>query len=348
MLEWINKSLSIDIVHHIDSDGLCAAAQMIKFLEKKGKDYNLVSGSPQRMRYSNFYNKLKNELIIFLDLPADQFMEEIYKLNNRANIIIIDHHVLNKDMNSDSIIHYNPVLDGINKYCPSSKQVYDLFKKHDWIAVIGVLGDLGGKHWRDWINRVERKHGLKPCSGENCLDSEFVKYDHLINSARMVKGEEGSDKALKVLIDSKSFEEFKEESVKLMDWEKEVSDYLDELKDTFEKDKLENEKLELLTYTLRNLKYNIGSALSTIVSMKHHNKTVVLFIIKGSIVNVNLRRQDGKYDMAELSRQSTKGLLKASGGGHAKAAGASLRLVDYAEFRNKLRNNLRVQMKTAK
>jgi len=348
MIKWIKNAGTIDVVYHIDTDGLCSAAQLIKYLKKKGKNYNLISGSPQKMRHSSFYYKLKSELVIFLDLPADHYEDEIYKLNDRADIVIIDHHIMNKDMNSETIAHFNPALDGIDKYCPSSKQVYDLFRKYDWIAAIGVIGDLGGKQWKEWINRVEKRHGLSPCKGEYCLDSEFAKYDHLINASRMIKGEEGSMEALKILVESETFEEFKKQSEKLISWEQEISSYLEELKERFEKDKEENKKLELLTFTIRNPKYSIGSALSTIISMEHYNKTVVLFIIKNSIVNVNFRRQDGKYDMALLAKKSVEGLPKASGGGHPKAAGATVRIVDFAEFRKNIKKNLRAQKKAAK
>jgi hypothetical protein len=91
------------------------------------------------------------------------------------------------DMNNNSIIHYHCEGVGKKKYYPASKMVYDILGGIDWMACIGVIGDYGGKPWKEFINKTHEKYGYPPCEDENCFDSPFTKYDHLINAARSIR-----------------------------------------------------------------------------------------------------------------------------------------------------------------
>lgn len=337
MFKWVKNAYAIDVAFHIDADGLTAAAQFIKWLKSQGKKYNLVTGSAQKMGKQSFYKKLKNELVVFIDLPADDYADELYKLNNRANIVIIDHHKLINDLNSKSIVQFNPKLMGIKDYCPASKMVYDLIGGIDWMACIGIIGDYGGKYWRKFIDNCLKKHGLKPCKEENCFDTEFSYYNELINAAGMVKGDEGSLEALEALVDSSDYNDFRSRCSKLVGWYDEVNDYISDLEDEFDKRKEEHKDLGLVFYEINKPKYRVGSALSTRISTKHPSKTIVLLINKGLVVNVNLRRQDGLVDVALLAKSAVLGLDKASGGGHKKAAGATLKSSDLIDFKEAIK-----------
>jgi single-stranded DNA-specific DHH superfamily exonuclease len=325
--KWVANATIADIVCHTDSDGLTAAAQLIRFLKEKGVGYNVILGSPQRIKYANFWRKIRNGLVFFLDIPADHESEELKKLNNRANIVIIDHHKIEQDMNSDSIIHYHREFMEEKRYYPSSKQVYDLFGGIDWMACIGLIGDYGGKPWKAFINKVHKEYGFPECEDENCFDSPFTKYDQLISSARIYSSDKGCLKALNILVNSKDFEDFKEKASILEEWAKQVNDYIEFLKGDYDHNKDFHKEAELIFYEIPNPKFNIGSALSTIVSTQEPNKTVIIIVNKGSSININIRRQDGRHDMSALAKKC------GGGGGHARAAGASIKVNKLEEFK---------------
>ncbi|MFA5406462.1 MAG: DHH family phosphoesterase [Candidatus Nanoarchaeia archaeon] len=337
--KWVNNSTIVDIICHTDSDGLTAAAQLVNYLKKHNVGYNIILGSPERLRHANFWRKIKNDLVFFVDIPADHEKEELIKLSNKANIVIIDHHTIMNDMNSDSIIHFHREGLGEKRYYPASKMVYDLLGGIDWMACIGVIGDYGGKPWKEFINKTHEKFNFPKCADENCFDSPFTKYDHLINSARMIYGDKGCIKAVNILINSKDWDEFKEKSTVLEEWDKIIDDYINFVKSDYEYNKKYYKEAELLIYDLISPKYKIGSALATIVSSDTPNKTVVIIIHKENVINVNLRRQDSKYDLSHLAKQCVKG-LNASGGGHREAAGASLKKKNLDEFKECLINTL--------
>jgi len=330
--KWVDNSTIVDIVCHTDSDGLTAAAQLIKYLKKHSVGHNIILGSPERLRHPNFWRKIKNDLVFFVDIPADHEKEELIKLSNRANIVIIDHHNIMNDMNNNSIIHYHCEGVGKKKYYPASKMVYDILGGIDWMACIGVIGDYGGKPWKEFINKTHEKYGYPPCEDENCFDSPFTKYDHLINAARMLYGDRGCIKAINILINSNDWTDFQEKSRVLEEWDKLIDDYIAQVKSDYEHEKESYKEAELIIFELKNPKYKIGSALATIISSETPNKTIIMIIHKDNIINVNLRRQDGKYDMSRLAKHCTKD-LNASGGGHKEAAGASLKSKDLNEFK---------------
>lgn len=331
--KWVENATIADIICHTDSDGLTAASQLVNWLKKQKVGYNIILGSPERLRHNNFWNKIKNDLVFFLDVPADHAEEQLKRLSNRANIIIIDHHKINKDMNGPGIIHYHRKFLGEKRYYPSSKQVYDLFNGIDWMACIGLIGDYGGNPWKEFIETVHKKYGFKPCKDENCFDSPFTKYDHMINSARMAYSDKGCIKALNILINSPTFEEFKNNSEVLEEWAKQVNDYIEHIKSDYKHNKETHKNVTF--YELPNPKYKIGSALATIISSETPNKTIIILVKKGYITNINFRRQDGKYDMSELAKKC------AGGGGHREAAGATIKTEEIDEFKECVKDQLK-------
>ncbi len=54
------------------------------------------------------------------------------------------------------------------------------------------------------------------------------------------------------------------------------------------------------------------------------------------MINVSLRRQDGKVNCGKLAYLSTKDFKNANGGGHVPAAGAFLMAKDWNNFKERL------------
>ncbi len=329
---WINNATIVDIVCHNDSDGLTAAAQLAKFLKSKNIGYNIYLSSPERLRHPKIWRKLRNDLVFFVDLPVDQQKEEVLKLTNKANVVIIDHHKITEDLNNENIIHYYPKKLGVKKYYPASKMIYDIFGGVDWLACIGLIGDYGGSHWRDFIDKVHEKYGFPKCKDKNCFDSPFSKYDQLINSVRIARGDKGCYKILDILINSKNFEEFKEKIKEVENIAKIVNDYIEFVLSDFKYNHEYIKEGDVIFYELNNPKFVVGSTISVIKSTEITDKTIIVITRQEEIANINFRRQDGKYDMSLLAKICASE-VGGVGGGHKKAAGASIPSAKVDEFK---------------
>ena len=306
-LKWIKNSKKIVLITHTDSDGICSAVLMHKVLKKLNKDYELKLASTNILGMNSFYKKLpKADLYIFTDLAPDQNWETASKyLNNR--IIIFDHHIPKKNLNSEKIIHINTMFKS-KKYTPASKIVYDKFKeflkKSKWVSCVGIYGDLGYLHWKEFFK------------GQNM--SQIKKIDRLIGSAMMFAGEKGAKFAFDSLKNSTKKQIIKNR--KLNEWHKKIENYLKKVENDFEKKSWEFGDCIIFEFTP---KYKISSALATIVSLKRPDKTIILLNKNGNDIKLNFRRQDGKLNVKKLAEESTRGI--GTGGGHSRAAGGMIK-----------------------
>jgi single-stranded DNA-specific DHH superfamily exonuclease len=266
------------------------------------------------------------DLLIIVDdeLRKDSFIAK----NFNFNILVIDHHSIQDLPDKENIYYYNPKIFGDESYIPASKYCFDIFSKIvdiddlDWVACVGVVADSGAVHHKDFIKKFFLKYGEEPKIDKDYLSDSFFGYlGDIINSGKIAKGNDGSLLALKVLRDSSSPKDLLEKSFELRNLCDEINLYLKEVCEDFEAKKEEYKELDLFFYSF-NPKYKIGSVLSTIVSFKHPNKTVVIFSKTPKIVSISYRRQDKLVDMNALARESVKGLKSAGGGGHIPAAGA--------------------------
>lgn len=176
----------IAVLHHHDSDGLCAAAIVFKAIERiRGKKPELrLNQGHSEVELKDYTvkalkeNKINKLFIVDLAVSeTDKSVENLEKVLGFSSIAVIDHHVKHREL-SPEIIYVNAyeLTDLAWKY-PASKMCYDLFSRRtdlsdvDWIACVGILGDVSYKEWKEFVDKALEKGGCERKEGvyESCL-----------------------------------------------------------------------------------------------------------------------------------------------------------------------------------
>ena len=93
-------------------------------------------------------------------------------------MIVIDHHIFEKNLNSERVVHINPRFKK-ETYLPTSYLVYRILenlgkeiKPFIWIAVTGIIGDYDVRECKDVMEECKKKpisenalHWQRSCSG---------------------------------------------------------------------------------------------------------------------------------------------------------------------------------------
>ncbi|MBN1923246.1 MAG: DHH family phosphoesterase [Nanoarchaeota archaeon] len=342
------------ILYHIDTDGICAAKIVSEALNRLNKEViNFFPTTPKLLESVDFQIGIKRnkpDLIIFVDVEL-KASNKLLKDNPDTIFLVFDHHNIDELPKGSNVLYFNPKIGNDYKFTPAAKIVFDEMNKVvdindlDWVCAVGIIGDSGAPHHKSFVKNVMKKYNIKEEKDNNYFfDSFFGTLSNIINSGKIVKGNDGAQMALKILQESANPEEFHDKSYKLRDWSNKIEDYLKEVENNFEARKEAYEGLELFFYTFKP-EYMIGSVLSTIVSFKHAHNTVIIFSKKNGITTINLRRQDKKYNMSELAKKAIKGLKKAGGGGHDVAAGGHVQTKDLNMFKRNIIIELKKMMK---
>ncbi len=348
--DFINSSEKIILLYHIDADGVCSAKIVHESLKKMNKEImDYFPSSPKMIKSRGFQKGISKddpELIICVDVPLIE-NEKIFENNKKKKFIVIDHHGISSDPNSENIVYINPKLDDDETYIPASKLCYDTFKKvcnvnFDWVSAAGVIGDTGGLIHKDFVEKILKKYEYKKAEDDKYYFKTVLgEIAKIINSAKVFKGSDGAQKALRVIEECRTPEEFMNKSYELRMWKEKIDNYLNYILDDFEANKEEYPKINLAFYTFKP-EYMIGSTLSTLLSFRHPHTNIIILSIKNGKTTVNFRRHDKKVSMNKLARESVRGLRNAGGGGHVPAAGAHLQTRDVNLFK---RNVVRVLKK---
>ena len=144
--KW-DKSENIQVISHLDADGISACAILIKALDRDNRKHT-ISILPQLTREKvEELAKQDSKYVIFADLGSGQ-LEDIAELMKDKQILILDHHEPD-EVEAENITHINPHLHEINgsKEVSGSGVVYffarALNKKNEDLAYIAVLGAIG-------------------------------------------------------------------------------------------------------------------------------------------------------------------------------------------------------------
>jgi single-stranded DNA-specific DHH superfamily exonuclease len=313
------------LVFHRDSDGVCSAAVLLKFFA----DFETIPREGPIID-KEFFERIvskKPGLLVFLDMPIDQEWKKVLSLCDELpdlRIIIIDHHIPEKNLNSARIIHINPMFSG-PAYIPASCVVFELLRQmkydvapHRWISVIGVIGDYGMKDCA-WLLREQKKYSDTPIS-------EFFRMSDIISSSITFKGLKGAEKSLGLLVKSANYWDF-EKSEELTEWNRIVQKEVRRIVADFEKNKSQSGKVIL--YEIKS-KMNITSIIATITAEKYPKNIVIIRKKSGDHWKISLRHQDGSVSVGGLAKFASKGI--GSGGGHVKSSGALVS--DWEKFRD--------------
>lgn len=346
----ISKKDRVCIIHHTDPDGVCAGAILSKIIERlreKKIDLRHNQKSTTHALTNETLELIKkkeiNKLLI-TDIAPEENPQTLQEASKHVQILILDHHQIKNEVKSEKIIFYKPqlIFSGIepSRYC-SAKLVYDLgmmltdISDLDWIATIGIIGDVAYPQWHEFVDKTLQKY--KVAQNKDIFKTELGKCASIINSVDCF-GEKHVKKSYKAVYCSKSYKDIFNSELKKYDdaINKEIHYWTAQM----EKKAEIYPELELIYYEIQP-KHTIKSVISTVISFKYPEKTVIVALTDKEEVNASARRQDCRMKMNELMSYATKNIPGAFGGGHIPASGATVPLKHYKEFKRRVMKFLR-------
>lgn len=315
---WMSGGGRKILVYHRDADGVCSASLFLKFFsgfETLPREGPVIDNDFLKVLIGK-----KPDVLVFLDIPVDQEWKKIHKLQESVpgmKMMILDHHIPVKDMNSERLVHINPMFHG-DAYIPASCVMFHLLKgmgfavdEWMWIAIIGLIGDYGMKDCAWMMKEYDAKKMEPPC------ESLFRASD-IISSSITLKGAEGAEKSLRLIVSSQKYDDLRK-SEELKRWNEIVQGEVRKIVDDFEKSKETVPNKNIIFYEIRS-KMNITSIIATITAEKHPEAIIIIRKRSGDFWKISMRCQEGNVNVGDLAKFASDGI--GSGGGHVKSSGA--------------------------
>ena len=199
-----------------------------------------------------------------------------------------------------------------------------------WAATTGIVSDYNLDDSKDLVEAAKKKYKIE----KPLYDSFFGRIADMISAARatkMLSCEEMVELFLKVNDPQKledvrggdklirAYQEIENETLSIMlDAEKNI-----------------DKSGKIVVYNLKST-YNLISPISTKISEKYHDKLVIVYTKTGKTIKVSARNQKKNMNAGKIMQLATRG-LKAAGGGHEAAAGATVDEKDWEKFMEKVK-----------
>jgi single-stranded DNA-specific DHH superfamily exonuclease len=291
-----NLKGKVKIVTHRDTDGVCALAILLKFLDNREVD-------EEHEFMEAYIDKLsKEKQMIFLDLSLDNVSKFI-----TSKTLVIDHHPYSNKINN--VAFYNPREIDPNAYIPAAYLVYEIIseiediKNLKWIAAVGVVGDRGD------LNSDICKNFIKEFNRDNLeLASRYI------FSAELVDHNKGLENVLQILRNSRNLEEFLQNSYLRECYEKAQKEII------ASKKKIEKE--DNIIFVELDTKLNIKSIIASQFLEKYENIVVVVYYLRENYYYISARTNID-INLGEAFKKAASS-VGGVGGGHEKAAGARI------------------------
>ncbi|GEM_PF-2743446 len=331
-LSTITKEDKIAVLYHAYcTDGLCSALITVKALERYlGRNVNF------KIYYGLYY--ISEEIIqffsnngitkvIFVDLALYSKEEMIKKTEQTVDLLLIDHHEFNHDLNSEHTLFLHASLlhpEIKSYYYPASKLVYDLFSPFvriddlDWLACVGLISDSAYLQWKDFVIDVMQKHSFE--FKEDIFSTELGKLIGNIGAAQRFN-ETGEKNVFNIVYHAVSCKEVMNHPL-LLDCKRNIEHELEYWVALRGNAQIYG---NLIIYFIVP-KYDIGARLATFLVSKYFlNKTVVVISGKGDYARVSARDYT-TLRVNDLLQKSVREIPFASAGGHVNCAAAKFKL----------------------
>lgn len=330
--EDIDPAEDILLVHHTDADGYCSGAIFLAALNrlKKCKNIDIVPAANEELEdllkspQPKSYKKM-----IILDIDVFYLKKEFEAFDGQ--ILIIDHHTLREDLNSDKIVYINPRFENEEIYQPVSYVAYNFLstiadlKDVEWVAVLGTVGDFALEDCRDLL-----KKWVRAATKKDLVKTDFWKVAKMLYGAIIMKTEDITSLLLKY----KTLSELKSDAGFLSAYDKFEKEY-EGVRKEFE-DHAEHINNIIISVVSPPFK-RLGSCLATDLGIENEDKTIIMIEKRGENFKIHARSQSGKVHMGRLMEKC----CTLGGGGHRRAAGGSIRASDFEKFRECVISNLK-------
>jgi single-stranded DNA-specific DHH superfamily exonuclease len=342
-LEEIGEKDEILIIFNNDGDGICSCTLLMKFLEltKRKKPYIIAQPIPME---KNIVQKIKSTFpkkIIFLDIVVDQQEDIIKKIRSFADILIIDHHQINKNLNTRhgdhaSVVHFNPRFTDKDVYQSTSYCVYklcsELMNMADflWMAGVGMVSDYNLDNSKDLVAEVKKKYKIET----DLYASFFGRIADMVSASHatgLLSCEEIAELFMRI-DDPKNIENARGGDKLIRSYQEIENEMLSIMGDSERNAEVSG---KIVLYNLKS-KYKLISPVSTKISEKYRDRLVLIYSKSGNKIKVSARNQKKNINAGKIMKFAASG-LKASGGGHEAAAGATVDEKDWDKFIEKVK-----------
>ncbi len=328
-IDSLTEKDKIGIVTHTDLDGLASGIFLHKILESKGLKVEFTkfldcSSDALKNLLKLDYNKL-----IFTDWSVDNFEEELNNLRKKGDILIVDHHPLNKELKNKT-----GLIKTVSKYC-SAHCLFDLAKEGkyfdtkdaEWLVCGAIIFDycfLEEENF-DFLKSI-----YPTITKEDIWDSIPALISKKIANS-LIYYKPNLEKVYEMVL-NKDFESLDKADEIIS---KEYSDW----KDKYKKEAEYFPKSELYFY-YANPKYWITSAVVSAISQQEvPNKTLVFAsnaFDDDNLIKMSARNQTGDIKLGEVLRKCIEGFENSNAGGHDRAAAGSFPKKYLDEFKARL------------
>jgi len=323
----MKPSERVALIYHKDLDGICSAVLLRTGLERLGmKNISTVPGSYEDLPET--IQKSKFDKLIVADIGFEpKFMQYL-----RTPTLIVDHHLIKVDANSDRVVFINPRFADQELYQPAAYIIYklltDAIDVHDkeWVAVLGTVADYAFWDCKDLLGKW----------------TDAKTRDDLLDKTRLGKVafelmgaifELGIEKVAEAVFASEGLDELMENV--------EIKNASNRYRKTYEK---EMEKFwknsetdgDIIFSTLKPAYDGFGSIIASEVSRENPDKLIILFKDVDDKYGISARYQSSPVNVGKLMEKTC------GGGGHNKSGGGQIDKSDLDNFKKRVKNELGV------
>jgi single-stranded DNA-specific DHH superfamily exonuclease len=327
-LKALKPTDGVVIIFNNDDDGMCSCAIVKKYLLSIGVDPYIISQPmpPDKNLLRRVQTGAPNRIIL-LDMAIDEMPQLVGKMKSFADVLIVDHHVIRNNLNSASVVHYNPRLKSPKIYQSTTYLAYKMVSKimdiSDmlWVAATGAVADYDLRWSEDVMKEAQKVWDMKT----------FQRLAAMLDSARLTHSK-SCEQIVDVVLNSKSPEQILQSKDFLQSYNDIESEINAVVSDAFANAEKSG---EIVFYNIK-AKYNIKSVISTKLSEKWPDKLVIIWEKTGNRISMSVRNQNKNIDANKVIRAAVKGIKGASGGGHEAAAGGTMPAESWEEFKRNL------------
>ena len=316
MQKFSGKTL---IVHDSDADGMSSAVMFGRYLKQRRKINSLFrvsDGATISPESKEQIKKLAPANIVILDFGGEAH-NSIKELSQTMNVLIIDHHRMFEN-DFGNALYLNPHFFNVpdDYISPTSHLSWQICRNSDWLAAVGVIADKGFLAGSKLLKSVSKKYRRV----------DLGKIVGLIGSAD-AKGK--SSEAVQLLLKMQSPRQmFKG---KFAEWEKEVSAEVKRLVAEHKQKALFLANGKVVLYEIKP-KFSLRGEMSNRLQQLYPDKIIIIGEVSEGHYLMSFRTVKLNTSFPDMIRKAAENMEGAHGGGHKKAAGCKIRLIDKEKF----------------
>ena len=316
-----------------DPDGLASFLLIYKHI-REGRGIPVKNAPELGPELAQKVNDYSPDLVFIVDVPIinQEFIDKI-----KTRMVWIDHHPV---VNRRGVEYYNPRLSDPDDNLPTSYWLYKALQENLWVAMVGIIGDWHMPE-REILDEFIEKYS-------DLLSKSIKDPDVALHKSRLgelikiisfnLKGKTSDViKSIKVFTRIKDPYEILEQKTS---GGKFIYKKYKRLRGTYD-DLIKRVKVKpddkLIVFKYDNPDYSFSKEISNELIYKHPNNIILVAWEYEGEYKISLRSRDLK--LPPIIKKALKGLT-GYGGGHDHAAGACVKVDDFEQFVENVRQQL--------